>query len=121
MTMRGNNAAVLNQFMAMLQSGGLNGIAVARKAPAKKAKRKSATKSRASDEEIEASKQKNNDLVIEAFTAAGYEDVQPRVNVLTYGKWEEQGRRVRKGEKSLRVGNFPLFHISQTDEIADEA
>lgn len=70
---------------------------------------------------IEASRLKNNELTVEAFTKAGYTDVQPRVNVLTYGKWEEQGRRVRKGEKSVRVGNFALFHVTQTDPINAEA
>ncbi len=52
-----------------------------------------------------------------AFTAKGYKDVQPRVNVLTYDKWIENGRRVRKGEKSTKVGAFALFHKEQTDAI----
>lgn len=68
-----------------------------------------------------------------AFTKAGYKDVQPRVNVLTYGKpadgdkpatgWIAKGRRVKPGEKSVKVkapgmhSGIPLFHISQTEEI----
>lgn len=38
-------------------------------------------------------------------------DIQLRVNVLPFKKWLENGRVVRKGEKSVRG----LFHISQTD------
>ena len=68
-----------------------------------------------------------NDLeAIKKFTAAGYTDVKPRVNVLTYGKiksdgtptgWLAKGRKVRAGEKAIRVGNFSLFHEKQTDPI----
>lgn len=70
-----------------------------------------------------------------AFTKAGYKDIQPRVNVLTYGKaadgdkpatgWLAQGRKVKAGEKSVHVKapgmrgkGIPLFHVSQTEEIA---
>lgn len=60
---------------------------------------------------------KNDAEAIAQFTAAGYADVQPRVNVLTYDKWIANGRMVRKGEKSTQVGPFRLFHISQTDSL----
>ena len=73
-----------------------------------------------------------------AFTKAGYKDIQPRVNVLTYGKaadgdkpatgWLAQGRKVKAGEKSVHVKapgmkgkGIPLFHIMQTEEIAPAA
>lgn len=68
----------------------------------------------------------NDAECIKVFTAAGFKDVRPRVNVLTYGKvkedgtktgWLDQGRKVKKGEKSHRVGNFNLFHIDQTENI----
>ena len=69
-----------------------------------------------------------------AFTKAGYKDIQPRVNVLTYGKaadgdkpatgWLAKGRKVKAGEKSVHVKapgmrgkGIPLFHVSQTEEI----
>lgn len=68
-----------------------------------------------------------------AFTKAGFKDVKPRVNVLTYGKpadgdkpatgWIAQGRKVRKGEKAIKVkapgmsGGIPLFHVSQTEPL----
>lgn len=75
---------------------------------------------------------------IVAFTKAGYKDVQPRVNVLTYGKaadgdkpatgWLAQGRKVKPGEKSVHVKapgmrgrGIPLFHVSQTEEITPVA
>lgn len=116
------NKQVLQQFMSMLMDGE---VAVNRKRlPTKtktKKKAKSAAKAPKDEAAIEQARQKNNDLVLEAFTAAGYADVQPRVNVLTYDKWIEQGRRVRKGEKSIRVGNFALFHLDQTDEDSAEA
>ncbi len=73
-----------------------------------------------------------------AFTKAGYKDIQPRVNVLTYGKaadgdkpatgWLAQGRKVKAGEKSVHVKapgmrgkGIPLFHVSQTEEIGPAA
>lgn len=61
---------------------------------------------------------KVDEQTVVAFTAKGYKDVQPRVNVMTYDKWIENGRRVRKGEKSTKCGSWPLFHLSQTDDIA---
>ena len=69
------------------------------------------------------------------------DDIQPRVNVLTYRAWLAVGRQVRKGEKSVKVvtwitsskveydksgkekaaRRFPrtaaVFHISQTEPI----
>lgn len=64
--------------------------------------------------------------VIKVFTAAGFKDVQPRVNVLTYGKvkkdgtvtgWLGKGRKVKEGEKSHHVGPFRLFHVDQTEAL----
>ena len=109
---------VVAQFLKMLSNAADAPVAVNRKRPTKGGKKQRAAQPAQKDEAaIEASRLKNNELTVEAFTKAGYTDVQPRVNVLTYGKWEEQGRRVRKGEKSVRVGNFALFHLTQTDPI----
>lgn len=118
------NKNVAAQFLAMLQGAIDAPVAVNRKRPAKgkNAKRtKGKGQAKASEAEIEASRLRNNELVTDAFTKAGFTDVQPRINVLTYDKWVEQGRRVRKGEKSTRVGNFNLFHVSQTDADAPAA
>lgn len=71
----------------------------------------------------------NDAECIKVFTAAGYKDVQPRVNVKTYGKvkkdgtitgWLAEGRRVKKDEHGHKVGPFNLFHIDQTQEVAVE-
>ena len=62
---------------------------------------------------------KNDAETIEVFTKAGFTDVQPRVNVMTYDKWiETKGRRVKKGEKSHKVGPFSLFHEEQTQPLS---
>lgn len=58
----------------------------------------------------------NDAECVKVFEKAGFKDVQPRVNVLTYNKWIEKGRKVKAKEKSVRVNNFALFHIDQTQE-----
>jgi len=65
--------------------------------------------------ESEARRKANDEECIRVFKDAGYEVVEPRCNVLTYKKWLEKGRRVKKGEKSLSVGPFKLFHEEQTE------
>ena len=80
--------------------------------------------------EVTAKRKAANDAeCVRVFSKAGYEDVQPRVNVLTYGKvkpdgsvtgWLGKGRKVRAGEKAQEVGPFRLFHIDQTDPIKPE-
>ena len=62
---------------------------------------------------------KNDADCITAFQAAGHKNVQPRINVLTYKKWLEKGRRVKKGEKSVAVGPFRLFHENQTSPVEE--
>jgi hypothetical protein len=65
------------------------------------------------------------DAVKAAFAEAGYGDVIPNEDVLSYGKWEERGFRVRKGEKAVRVKDklhrrgkgLPLFHHTQVEKI----
>lgn len=58
--------------------------------------------------------------LVKACEKRGYKDPQPNVNVLTYDRWLEKGRRVRKGEKSVVVNGrkSALFHIEQTQEEA---
>ena len=64
---------------------------------------------------------KNELQTIRVFKKAGFKDIQPRVNVLTFNKWLELGRRPAEGSKSLKVANLRLFHISQTRPLsADE-
>lgn len=73
---------------------------------------------------------------VKAFEKAGYKDIQPKVNVLTYGKaakddkpatgWVGQSRKVKTGEKAVYVKapgmsgkGMPLFHVSQTNPVTD--
>src|SRR5262245_29914610 len=82
---------------------------------------------------------KNDQIVYDAFTGAGYTNVQPRVTVLTFDAWRAKGRTVLRGQHGLKVavyvtrktgnldehgnpetvtllGSARLFHISQTGE-----
>jgi hypothetical protein len=52
-------------------------------------------------------------LCIRAFKKAGFGDVKPRADVLTYNKWIEAGFKVKPGETAIRVKQLRLFHISQ--------
>ena len=58
---------------------------------------------------------RNDELCIRKFTKMGYKDVRPRENVKTFNRWyTEDGRIVKRGEKSTKVGRFRLFHEDQT-------
>lgn len=97
-------------------------VAAALAAKGKKAKGTGEKKGRKplTDEQKAANKVKVEAETVKTFKAAGYKDVQPRVNVMTYNKWIENGRRVKKGEKSIKVGSFPLFHVDQTEPLTVE-
>jgi hypothetical protein len=56
---------------------------------------------------------KNDVECVRVFTEAGFKDVRPRENVLTFRKWDAKGR-VPKGSHGYKVGPFTLFHIDQT-------
>ncbi len=101
-------------FMAML-NGQPN--VTARKPRKGGAKKGSKHKTKATDAEVQAAIERNSALCVEAFEKAGFTDVQPRVNVLTFDKWVEKGFAPRKGEKSTQVGNFRLFHQTQVAPI----
>ena len=94
--------------------------AVAAATPAKKAKGakgdKPARKLK-TEEEKQTSRDKTDQATLANFKAKGYHDVQPRINIMTYNKWIEHGRRVKKGEKSTICGSFALFHVAQTEAI----
>lgn len=62
--------------------------------------------------------------VIKAGEKAGYGNVVPNETMLTYGKWEERGFTVKKGEKAIRVKTpgmrgkgIPLFHRAQVEPV----
>ena len=99
----------------------MKAIAALMKQPAKRAK--------PTAEETEARRATNDAECIKVFKAAGYDDVRPRENVLTYGKvkpdgtvtgWLAKGRKVKAGEKAHTVGPFRLFHELQTEIIPVE-
>lgn len=61
-------------------------------------------------------------LTKEAFEKAGFENVIPRVNVLTAAGWAAQGKTVLNDQQPLWVKapwmsakqmGYPMFHISQ--------
>jgi len=54
---------------------------------------------------------------VRAFARAGYKSVTPRVDAKTYNLWLAEGRRVKEGEKSIRVRHLRLFHRDQTEEL----
>src|SRR5216684_9204053 len=87
--------------------------------PVKKAKEKAAKsgKKLLTEEQKTANRAKTDTATVANFEAKGYKDVQPRINVKTYSKWVESGRRVKKGEKSTICGSFPLFYVTQTEPI----
>jgi len=83
----------------------------------------------------------NFSAIFEGFEAKGIpaDQIEPRVNVLTYNAWLALGRQVRRGEHGVRVCTFvsmtkkndegnaesigkrprmtTVFHISQTDPV----
>ncbi len=93
--------------------------AVAAAKPAKKGKGKEKTTGRKplTDEQKQANRDKTDKATMVNFKVKGYDDVQPRINVMTYNKWIENGRRVKKGEKATICGSFALFHVAQTESI----
>lgn len=57
---------------------------------------------------------------VKAFKKAGFGNVTPHVDVLTFNKWMAQGLRPIPGSKSLRVANLRLFHRSQCEPVTAE-
>lgn len=90
-------------------------------APKVQAKAKATPKAkRPSKDEM---KSQLNLLTVTAFKAAGFTDVQPRVNVLTQAKWNAMGRTIKDGQNPVWVKapwmtakqmGYPMFHIDQT-------
>jgi hypothetical protein len=67
--------------------------------------------------------QRSNDLetlTVRAFKRAGYSDIKPRENVMTYNRWIAAGRKVKAGEKAVRVRNLRLFFITQTEPLSQK-
>jgi hypothetical protein len=99
------------------------GIAVP-KGPQKKAKGKTV---RAKSEPDPDRKAAFSAAVVKAGEKAGFTNVIPNETMLTYGKWEERGFTVKKGQKAIRVKTagmngkgIPLFHKDQVEAIGSE-
>lgn len=89
--------------------------------PTKRAKTgKTGGRTPLTEEQKAANRSKTDVATVANFNAKGYKDVQPRINVMTYNKWIESGRRVNKGEKATVCGSFALFHVNQTAPILSE-
>ncbi len=107
---------MLAQFMAMLQANDPFVRSPAKRAKtAKKAARKPGAKTKATEADVQKAVDRNTAACIKAFNDAGFANVQPRVNVLTFDKWLDKGFTVNKGEKAVQVGNFKLFHQDQVE------
>lgn len=109
------DAAVLQALADLLAQSG------AKPSRSRRFKRRGSPRVKPTAEETAARIAANDAECVRVFKAAGFKVVEPRFNVLTYGKWIEKGRRVRPGEKSHRVGPFSLFHEDQTDTLIAEA
>ena len=56
-------------------------------------------------------------LIDRAVKARGFKEAGVQnETILTYNRWLEKGRRVKKGEKALPGLKF-LFHVEQTEEM----
>jgi hypothetical protein len=63
---------------------------------------------------------KNEIQAVRAFQKAGFKDAKPHVNILTFNKWMEKGRRPLEKSKAVRVNNLRLWHVSQTRPVKPE-
>ncbi len=88
--------------------------------PTRKAKGAKPGRTKLTDEQ-KAANAKTNAIEAEAlFATKGYINNVAHDTIRTYDKWIEAGRRVRKGEKSLKTKKgVALFHVSQTSEIGE--
>lgn len=60
---------------------------------------------------------KTDVAVCKAFKKAGFGEVKPREDVMTYNRWMANGFKVKAGEKSVKVMQFRLFHKSQVEFV----
>ena len=82
----------------------------------------------------------NYAAILDGFAERGIHDAEPRVNVFTYGAWQQLGRQVQKGQHGIKITTWircqgkpdasgeresykrrkvvAVFHITQTEVIA---
>lgn len=109
--------SMTKEDLAALVAGAIATALEAKKSTKKAKGEKTGGPKPLTDEQKQAKRAKTDAATVTNFTAKGYEDVQPRVNIMTYNKWIESGRRVKKGEKGTKCGSFALFHVKQTEAI----
>jgi len=63
---------------------------------------------------------KNEIDVIKAFKKAGFGDVTPHIDVMTFNRWMAKGFRPMENSKSLKINNLRLFHKTQVRMITVE-
>lgn len=60
---------------------------------------------------------KNEIQCVKAFKKAGFGNVTPHVDVMSFNRWAAKGFRPIEGTKSVKVLNLRLFHVSQVREL----
>ncbi len=112
-------AEIVKLVSALVAASVAKPLKTAPKAKAKPAKAAKPKSSRPSKDEMKA---QLDVLTKAAFAAKGFTDVQPRVNVLTQKRWNEQGKSVQPGQEPVWVKapwmtakqmGYPMFHASQ--------
>jgi hypothetical protein len=65
---------------------------------------------------------KNEDSAVSSLRKAGFGNVTPHVDCLTYYRWLDKGKIVKDGEVGVKPGGcrYTLFHVSQVREPASE-
>lgn len=70
--------------------------------------------------------------IVRAFKKLGYKDSQIKLidrldpasektaTILTYNRWIAQGRKVKTGERAVKVKNLRFFHKDQTEALSAE-
>lgn len=113
--MNAMQAAIAEAVKAVLATQGIKAAKAEKSTKGKKDKAKKGGRKPLTDAEKAVFMARNDMEAVKAFAERGFKDVKPRENVLTYGKWAEKGRLVKRGEKAVRVGPFNLFHFDQTE------
>jgi hypothetical protein len=62
----------------------------------------------------------NEIAVVKAFKKAGFGNVTPHVDVMTFNRWLSKGFRPMEGSKSLKIKNLRLFHRTQVRQLTVE-
>ena len=114
-----NKVEVDAASLAKMIADGVAAALAANKAT-KKAKGGKPGRKPQTDEEKAKNRAKVDAETIAKFEAAGYKNVVPRETVKTYQRWLMEGRLVQKGQKAIKCGSFPLFHLDQTAPMKSE-